>query len=120
MEGQIPRASVPTTDGETIVRGDLSNLPTEPGDVVLRLLHTADWHLGRRFPSFPEDAQKKLSRARMDVIASILDVARRNAVHALLCAGTCSMTRNPSLIFGKGLQGSPREWCPASSCILDS
>jgi hypothetical protein len=74
------------------VRGDFSNLPTEPGDIVLRLLHTADWHLGRRFPSFPEDAQKKLSRARMDVIASILDVARRNAVHALLCAGTCSMT----------------------------
>jgi len=34
---------------------------------VLRLLHTADWHLGRRFPSFPEEAQKKLSRARMDV-----------------------------------------------------
>ena len=34
---------------------------------MLRLLHTADWHLGRRFPSFPEEAQKKLSRARMDV-----------------------------------------------------
>jgi hypothetical protein len=72
----------PTADGETLVRGDLSNLPAEPGDIVLRLLHTADWHLGR-FPSFPEDAQKKLSRARMDVIANILDVARCNSVHAL-------------------------------------
>ncbi len=54
---------------------------------MLKLLHTADWHLGRRFPSFPEDAQKKLSRARMDVVDAILDVARRNAVHAILCAG---------------------------------
>ena len=35
---------------------------------MLRVLHTADWHLGRRFPSFPEEAQKKLSRARMDVV----------------------------------------------------
>ena len=44
---------------------------------MLKILHTADWHLGRRFPSFPEEAQKKLSRARMDVIATILDVTRR-------------------------------------------
>ena len=46
---------------------------------MLRVLHTADWHLGRRFPSFPEEAQKKLSRARMEVVGRILDVARRNA-----------------------------------------
>ncbi len=30
----------------------------EPGDIVLKLLHTADWHLGRRFPSFPSEGQK--------------------------------------------------------------
>ena len=54
---------------------------------MLRLLHTADWHLGRRFPSFPEEGQKKLSRARMEVVSKILDVARRNAVNAILCAG---------------------------------
>ena len=47
---------------------------------MLRLLHTADWHLGRRFPSFPEEAQKKLSRARMDVIATNREV-RLIAVH---------------------------------------
>ena len=71
---------------------------------MLRLLHTADWHLGRRFPSFPEDAQRKLSRARMDVIASILDVARRNAVHALLCAGDLFDDPEPEPDFGKDLQ----------------
>ncbi|MES1210958.1 MAG: DNA repair exonuclease, partial [Acidobacteriota bacterium] len=54
---------------------------------MLKLLHTADWHLGKRFPSFPEDAQKALSRARMDVVGRILDLARRQQVHAVLCAG---------------------------------
>ena len=87
MEGQLPQASVPAADSHRSVRSNLSNFPADSGDVVLRLLHTADWHLGRRFPSFPEEAQKKLSRARMNVIANILDVARCNAVHALLCAG---------------------------------
>ena len=32
---------------------------------MLRLLHTADWHLGRRFPSFPEEAQKKRQDAEL-------------------------------------------------------
>jgi len=70
---------------------------------VLRLLHTADWHLGRRFPSFPEEAQKKLSRARMDVVVSILDVARRNAVNAILCAGDIFDDPEPAADFWEGL-----------------
>jgi DNA repair exonuclease SbcCD nuclease subunit len=70
---------------------------------VLRLLHTADWHLGRRFPSFPEEAQKTLSRARMNVIATILDVARRNAVHAVLCAGDLFDDPSPEPDFWAGL-----------------
>ena len=70
---------------------------------MLRLLHTADWHLGRRFPSFPEDAQKKLSRARMDVINTILNVARRNAVDAVLCAGDLFDDPTPGADFWEGL-----------------
>ena len=69
MAKRIPRASVPGADGDPAVPGDVPDrrpIGAESGDVVLRLLHTADWHLGRRFPSFPEEAQKKLSRARMD------------------------------------------------------
>src|SRR5260370_5216182 len=112
MDGQMPRASLPAADGETVVRGDLSNLPTEPGDVVLRLLHTADWHLGRRFPSFPEEAQKKLSRARMDVIANILDVARRNAVHAVLCAGDLFDDPEPESDFWEGLARALQQHAP--------
>jgi DNA repair exonuclease SbcCD nuclease subunit len=70
---------------------------------VLRLLHTADWHLGRRFPSFPEEGQKKLSRARMDVVATILDVARRNTVNAVLCVGDLFDDPEPLPDFWEGL-----------------
>ena len=70
---------------------------------MLRLLHTADWHLGRRFPSFPEEAQKKLSRARMDVIKTILDTARRNRVNAVLCAGDLFDDPTPAKDFWEGL-----------------
>ncbi|HEX4961483.1 MAG TPA: DNA repair exonuclease [Thermoanaerobaculia bacterium] len=70
---------------------------------MLRLLHTADWHLGRRFPTFPEEAQKKLSRARMDVVGRILDVARRSRVHAILCAGDLFDDPTPTPDFWEGL-----------------
>src|SRR5213596_1859807 len=103
MEGKIPQPSVSAADGDAIVRSNLSNLPTEPGDVVLRLLHTADWHLGRRFPSFPEEGQKKLSRARMDVVTTILDVARRNEVNAEVCVGDIFDDPDPVAHFSEGL-----------------
>jgi DNA repair exonuclease SbcCD nuclease subunit len=76
---------------------------------MLRLLHTADWHLGKRFPSFPEEAQKTLSRARMDVIARILDVARRQRVHAVLCAGDLFDDPTPSPDFWEGLAKTLRD-----------
>ncbi len=83
---------------------------------MLRLLHTADWHLGQRFPSFPEEAQKKLSRARMEVIARILDAARRNRVHAVLCAG--DLFDDP--IAGRGFLGRARQGLPRSSAPGDA
>ncbi|CAN5905865.1 DNA repair exonuclease [soil metagenome] len=60
---------------------------TEVDDVALKLLHTADWHLGRRFPSFDPNDQMKLSRARLDVLDKILKAADYNNVDAILCAG---------------------------------
>lgn len=56
-------------------------------DIVLKLLHTADWHLGRRFRSFTEESEKKLTRARLDVLDRILLAAERWDVDAVLCAG---------------------------------
>src|ERR1700752_650392 len=109
MARRISRASLSDADGDPAVPGGVPTRRTEPGDVVLRLLHTADWHLGRRFPSFPEEAQKKLSRARMDVIARILDVGRRNGVNAVLCAGDLFDDPTPSEDFWEGLAKTLRD-----------
>jgi DNA repair exonuclease SbcCD nuclease subunit len=60
---------------------------TREDDIMLKLLHTADWHLGRVFRSFSEEGALKLSRARLEVLDKILLTADRNAVDAVLCAG---------------------------------
>src|SRR3954469_7206649 len=103
MSTPISRASLSSSNRHPTVSGGVPDRASEPEDVVLRLLHTADWHLGRRFPSFSEEAQKKLSRARMDVIATILNVARRNAVNAVLCAGDVFDDPTPAQDFWEGL-----------------
>jgi DNA repair exonuclease SbcCD nuclease subunit len=59
----------------------------EGDDVALKFVHTADWHLGRRFPSFAEADRLKLSRARLEVIDRILGVADQTGADAVLCAG---------------------------------
>ena len=45
-------------------------------DVALTLLHTADWHLGRRLPAFGPGQELRLTRARLEVVGRILDLAR--------------------------------------------
>jgi len=76
---------------------------------VLRILHTADWHLGRRFPTFSEEAQRTLSRARMEAIPRILDIGRRNQVNAILCAGDLFDEPSPSEDFWEGLAKTFRD-----------
>ena len=55
--------------------------------MALTLLHTADWHLGRRFPAFERDQELRLTRARLDAVGRILDLAESRNVDAVLCAG---------------------------------
>ena len=55
-------------------------LPPED-EVALTVLHTADWHLGRRFPAFDEDDARTLSRARLEVVGGQL--AHHFAPHLL-------------------------------------
>lgn len=76
---------------------------TEERDVALKLLHTADWHLGMRFPSFSEDEQLTLMRARMEVIDRIAGVADSNDVDAVLCAGDLFDSPKPEEDWWKGL-----------------
>ena len=52
---------------------------------------------------FPEEAQRKLTRARLDVVFRILDVARRQSVHAILCAGDIFDDATPVQDFWEGL-----------------
>lgn len=72
-------------------------------DIVLKLLHTADWHLGRRFPRFGVEAGKTLSRARRDVLERIFLEAERNQVDAVLCAGDLFDTPQPDDDFKEAL-----------------
>ena len=65
-------------------------------DIMLKLVHTADWHLGRKFRSFPEDGALKLSRARLEVLDRIFLIADRYAVDAVLCAGDLFDEPNPA------------------------
>src|SRR6516165_9956190 len=109
MARRVSRAPLSGAHGDSPLPGGVQDSRAESGDVVLRLLHTADWHLGRRFPSFPEEAQKKLSRARMDVVVSILDVARRNAVNAILCAGDLFDDPQPEADFWEELARTLRD-----------
>lgn len=59
----------------------------EDDDIVLKILHTADWHLGKRFKRFRDEDETKLTRARVEVLDSILGLAERHSVDAVLCAG---------------------------------
>lgn len=72
-------------------------------DIVLKLLHTADWHLGRRFPRFGIEAGKTLSRARRDVLDRIFLEAERSQVDAVLCAGDLFDTPQPDEDFKSAL-----------------
>ena len=68
---------------------DLAASPAadEGDDVALKLLHTADWHLGKRFRQFEPDSERRLTRARLEVIDGVFGQAVRYAVDAVLCAG---------------------------------
>lgn len=68
----------------------------EEDDVALKFVHTADWHLGKRFPSFGSEAQEDLMRARMSAVDSVLGVAQHENADALLCAGDLFDDPNPA------------------------
>jgi DNA repair exonuclease SbcCD nuclease subunit len=118
MERSLPPTAVPGAEGDPAVPGGLPDRSGGADDVMLRVLHTADWHLGKRFLSFPEEAQKKLSRARMDVVGRILDLARRQRVDAVLCAGDLFDDPSPAPDFWEGLAQIFHEHAPAAPIFL--
>ena len=75
----------------------------EEDDVALTLLHTADWHLGRRFPAFGPEQELRLTRARLDAVGRILDLAESRNVDAVLCAGDLFDHPNPAQEWWDGV-----------------
>ena len=53
----------------------------------LRLLHTADWQLGKPFGSIPGDAGALLREARFEAVRTLARLARQHEVAAVLVAG---------------------------------
>lgn len=75
----------------------------EEQDVALKILHTADWHLGLRFSSFGEEDGRKLTRARREAVDTLLGIAESFSVDAVLCAGDIFDTPAPEEHWWKGL-----------------
>ncbi len=75
----------------------------EEQDVALKILHTADWHLGVRFSSFGDEDRTKLTRARIDAVDRLLGTAESYSVNAVLCAGDLFDTPAPDEHWWKGL-----------------
>lgn len=71
--------------------------------MALTLLHTADWHLGRRFPAFEQEQEQRLTRARLEVVGRILAVAESCNVDAVLCAGDLFDEPEPESDWWRGV-----------------
>ena len=69
---------------------------------MLKLLHTADLHLGLESAQFEPDARRRLARARLDVASTILSVAEQYAVDAVLWAGDIFDTPEPAEDWWRG------------------
>ena len=54
---------------------------------MVRVVHTADWQLGKPFGGFPDDVRSALTEARLDVIDRIGNIAADNAARHILVAG---------------------------------
>lgn len=54
---------------------------------MLRLLHTADWQIGRQYSRVPADDAAPLAEARVTAVATIARLATEHKVDAVLVAG---------------------------------
>lgn len=80
--------------------------------MALKILHTADWHLGLRHRGFDKEDERKLTRARLEVVERILDCAELHRVDAVLCAGDVFDDAHPEKEWWQGLAErlAGRDW----------
>ncbi|APG46112.1 metallophosphoesterase family protein [Phaeobacter porticola] len=62
----------------------------------LRLLHTSDLHLGKRFGQFDEETRAALQQARQGILARLAQVATTEGAGHVLIAGDLFDTETPS------------------------
>ncbi|MEO8025486.1 MAG: DNA repair exonuclease [Bryobacteraceae bacterium] len=83
---------------------------------VLTVLHTADWHLGHTSRQLDADTARKLSRARLGAVDTILGLAQQYSVDAVLCAGDIFDSAQPEEDWWRGLASAfarKTDWnCP--------
>lgn len=81
---------------------------------MLKLLHTADLHLGYAYQRVPEEPRKRLERARLEVVDRILRAAQQYDVAAVLMAGDLFDSAEPHEDWWRGfadtLTRGSREW----------
>ena len=78
---------------------------------MLKILHTADWHVGRSFiKQFRPDDARKLAQDRLCVVEEILGRANQYGVDAVLCAGDLFDSPDPGEVWWRGLAAKFRRW----------
>ena len=64
-----------------------SALATQTGEALLRLIHTADWQIGREFGQFEADDAAALAAARVEVVSRIIEHAESVEASLIIVAG---------------------------------
>jgi len=70
---------------------------------VLTILHTADLHLGHTSCQLDADTARKLARARLSAVDTILGLAQQYDVRAIVCAGDIFDNAQPDQDWWRGL-----------------
>jgi ribosomal protein S3AE len=81
----------------------------------MKIIHTADWQIGKPFAGIEDDYKRALVRKeRIDAVDRIADVAREEGAGLVLVAGTSSIrrarTRPRSRRRRAPSAGSARRW----------
>ena len=55
--------------------------------MTFRLLHSADWHIGKVFGGFPSDIAALLREARLNAVTRLAEAARAHGAQHIVVAG---------------------------------
>ncbi len=82
----------------------------------LRLLHSADWHLGTPFRSLPEENREQLSKIQLDIPQRMAEICQREGCDLVLLSGDLFDTPTPD---GWSVEALRRglERCAVPVCI---